>query len=108
VDDDVDPTDVDQVIWAMATRCNPIDDIDLLRNTWSTPLDPSQNPPELRPYGSKALINACKDHRHLPVFSRPTALRREIYDQVSARWASLGLPGDVPSIRTFETTATAK
>jgi UbiD family decarboxylase len=103
VDEDIDPTDIDQVIWAMASRCNPIDDIDFSRNTWSTRLDPSQNPPEDRPYGSKALINACKEHRYLPVFSQRTALRREMYERVSARWASLGLPGEVPALLAFET-----
>lgn len=102
VDEDVDPTDIDQVIWAMASRCNPIDDIDILRNTWSTWLDPSQNPPEKRPYGSKALINACKEHRHLPTFSKRTALRREVYERVAARWDELGLPGSAPSVRAFE------
>ncbi len=102
VDDDVDPTDMDQVIWAMASRCNPIDDIDILRNTWSTWLDPTQNPPEKRPYGSKALINACKEHRHLPVFSKRTALRKSIYDKVAARWTELGLPGRIPTVRAFE------
>ena len=40
VDEDVDPTDFDQVIWALSTRCNPSDDLDILRNTWSTGLDP--------------------------------------------------------------------
>ena len=93
VDEDIDPTDMDQVIWAMSSRCNPIDDIDMLRNTWSTWLDPTQNPPEKRPYGSKALINACKEHRHLPVFSKRTALRKEIYDKVAGEWKKLGLPG---------------
>ena len=102
VDEDVDPTDMDQVIWAMASRCNPIDDIDILRNTWSTWLDPTQNPPEKRPYGSKALINACKEHRHLPVFSKRTALRKKVYDQVAARWTELGLPGLIPTVRAFE------
>jgi 4-hydroxy-3-polyprenylbenzoate decarboxylase len=102
VDEDVDPTDMDQVIWAMASRCNPIDDIDILRNTWSTWLDPTQNPPEKRPYGSKALINACKEHRHLPVFSKRTTLRKKVYDQVAARWTELGLPGQVPTVRAFE------
>lgn len=102
VDEDVDPTDMDQVIWAMASRCNPIDDIDILRNTWSTWLDPTQNPPEKRPYGSKALINACKEHRHLPVFSKRTTLRKPVYDQVARRWRELGLPGSVPSVRAFE------
>jgi UbiD family decarboxylase len=103
VDDDIDPTDTDQVIWAMASRCNPIDDIDILRNTWSTWLDPTQNPPDKRPYGSKALINACKEHRHLPVFSKRTVLRKSTYDKVAQRWSELGLPGKVPMVRAFET-----
>ena len=102
VDEDVDPTDINQVIWAMSSRCNPVDDIDLLRNTWSTWLDPTQNPPEKRPYSSKALINACKEHRYLPVFSKRTTLRREIYDQVASRWRELGLPGEIPTVRAFE------
>lgn len=102
VDDDVDPTDTNQVIWAMATRCNPIEDIDILRNTWSTWLDPTQNPPEERPYGSKALINACKEHRYLPVFSKRSRLTREMYEQVVARWQQLGLPGQPPALLSFE------
>src|SRR5574341_1996531 len=102
VDEDVDPTDMNQVIWAMASRCNPVDDIDIQRNTWSTWLDPTQNPPEKRPYGSKALINACKEHRYLPVFSKRTALRREMYDKVAGEWKKLGLPGQVPEVRAFE------
>jgi UbiD family decarboxylase len=102
VDEDVDPTDINQVIWAMSSRCNPIEDIDILRNTWSTWLDPTQNPPEERPYGSKALINACKEHRYLPVFSKRTALRKEIYDQVAGKWNKLGLPGEAPGVRAFE------
>ena len=103
VDEDIDPCDMDQVIWAMASRCNPVDDIDVLRNTWSTWLDPTQNPPEKRPYGSKALINACKEHRHLPVFSKRTTLRKSVYDRVAERWGELGLPGAIPPIRAFET-----
>lgn len=102
VDDDVDPTDINQVIWALCTRCSPIDDIDILRNTWSTWLDPTLNPPDKRPYGSKALINACKEHRHLPVFSKRTMLRKEIYDKVASRWRELGLPGQAPQIKAFE------
>jgi len=102
VDEDIDPTDMDQVIWAMSSRCNPVDDIDVLRNTWSTWLDPTQNPPEKRPYGSKALINACKEHRYLPIFSKRTALRKEVYDKVAGEWKKLGLPGQVPTVRAFE------
>ncbi len=42
VDEDVDPTDLNEVLWALSTRCHPSEDIDILRNTWSTGLDPSQ------------------------------------------------------------------
>lgn len=103
VDEDIDPCDMDQVVWAMASRCNPVDDIDVLRNTWSTWLDPTQNPPEKRPYGSKALINACKEHRYLPVFSKRTTLRKSIYDRVAERWGELELQGAIPPVRAFET-----
>ena len=37
----------------MATRSNPVDDLDFLRDTWSTLLDPAQNPPDKRLYGPK-------------------------------------------------------
>src|SRR5712692_10166505 len=101
VDEDVDPTDIDQVLWAMATRCNPVEDIDILRDTWSTWLDPTQNPPEVRPWGSKALINACKEHRYIESFSKRTAVRREIYDQLAGRWRRLGLAGEAPHLLAF-------
>ncbi|MDP4594800.1 MAG: UbiD family decarboxylase, partial [Beijerinckiaceae bacterium] len=102
VDEDIDPSDMDQVLWAMGGRCAPINDFDFLRNTWSTGLDPSQNPPEVRPYGSKVLINACIEHRYLPTFSKRTKLRKVMYDQVAERWSDLGLPGTIPNILAFE------
>ncbi len=101
VDDDVDPTDFNQVLWALSTRCHPSEDLDILRNTWSTGLDPSQYPPEARPYGSKVLINACKPHRYMKQFPKSTRLRRATYERVAARWAELGLGGEPPRISVF-------
>ncbi len=108
VDEDVDPTNLNEVLWALATRCNPVDDIDLLRNTWSTWLDPTQNPPEDRPWGSKALINACKEHRFLETFSQRTALRRSIWERLAARWSrDFRLPGKAPELLAYDTAAQA-
>jgi UbiD family decarboxylase len=98
VDADVDATDINQVIWAMSCRCNPIEDIDILRSTWSTTLDPSQGPTDKRPYGSKALINACKDHRHLNMMPVRTAVSSDVYNQVKALWSSRRLPGQPPAL----------
>jgi 3-polyprenyl-4-hydroxybenzoate decarboxylase len=80
----------------------PSDDIDILRNTWSTYLDPTKNPPEERPYGSKTLINACKEHKYLKVFSKRTKLTRQAYENMQTRWNSYGLPFEIPAISTFE------
>lgn len=102
VDEDVDPVDINQVLWALSTRVNPVDDIDFQRKTWSTGLDPSQNPPHLRPYGSKALIDACKPHRHLADFPRRTMIAKEVYEGVAARWTELGFPGQPPTLTALD------
>jgi 4-hydroxy-3-polyprenylbenzoate decarboxylase len=98
VDEDVDPTDINQVLWALSTRCDPSLNIDILRNTWSTKLDPSRGPSEERPYGSKALIDACKPHRHLDQFPKATAIRRSVYERVAGRWGELGFEGAAPQL----------
>ena len=102
VDEDVDPTDLNQVLFALSTRCSPADDIDIQRRTWSTGLDPSLFPPERRPYGSKALIDACKPHRHLGDFPARTLLRRSVYERLAARWTELGLDGTAPAVAALE------
>jgi UbiD family decarboxylase len=41
VDDDIDPTNMREVLWALETRVEPTTDIDIVRGLWSTPLDPT-------------------------------------------------------------------
>jgi UbiD family decarboxylase len=45
VDDDVDPADCNDVMWALSTRCNPSERLDILRNTWR----PASTPASTRP-----------------------------------------------------------
>jgi len=101
VDEDVDPTNFNDVLWALSTRCHPSEDIDVLRNTWSTGLDPSRFPVEMRPYGSKLLINACKPHQHLKSFPQSTLLRRSVHDHVRERWTELGFTVAAPKMTVF-------
>jgi UbiD family decarboxylase len=102
VDHDVDPSNMGQVLWAMTTRSRPAHSIDILRETWSTYLDPSQNPPEIRPWGSKCLINACMEYRYIKTYSNRTKLSKPTYEQVVRRWTELGLDGSPPCISVFE------
>ena len=102
VDEDIDPSDLEQVMWAASTRCRVAEDIDILRGTWSSYLDPSKTAIEERPFGSKALIYACKDFKNIKVFSRRTALTEEQYNNAAARWEELGMPGEAPNLKVFD------
>jgi 4-hydroxy-3-polyprenylbenzoate decarboxylase len=59
VDEDIDPTSTFDVLWAMATRCDPEKSIEILRRCWSGALD-VVIPRESKGHSSRALIDACK------------------------------------------------
>ena len=44
VDDDIDVSNLEELIWAMLTRSDPATSIDIIHNAWSTPLDPRIEP----------------------------------------------------------------
>ena len=44
VDEDIDPTDIKEVLWAMQTRVAPITDIETVGGCWAGPLDPRMSP----------------------------------------------------------------
>ncbi|OLB77256.1 MAG: UbiD-like subunit of potential (de) carboxylase, partial [Alphaproteobacteria bacterium 13_2_20CM_2_64_7] len=63
VDDDIDVSNLEEVVWATLTRSDPATSIDIIRNAWSTPLDPRIEP-ERKAAGdytnSRAVIDACR------------------------------------------------
>ena len=63
VDDDIDVTNLEELIWAMLTRSDPATSIDIITNAWSTPLDPRIHPEEKAKgnnTNSRAIIDACR------------------------------------------------
>jgi 4-hydroxy-3-polyprenylbenzoate decarboxylase len=63
VDDDVDVTNLDHLLWAMLTRTDPINSIHFIKGSWDSVADPAL-PPERREMGdnthSVAIIDACR------------------------------------------------
>jgi 4-hydroxy-3-polyprenylbenzoate decarboxylase len=57
VDDDIDIYDLRDVLWAVLTRSDPAQDIDIIHRAWSSPLDPMV-PPAAVPFNSRGLIDA--------------------------------------------------
>jgi len=66
VDEDIDPTNTFDVLWAMSTRCDPAQDVDFIRRAWSGPLDPMLN--EADGTNSRGLIDACRPFERLKTF----------------------------------------
>src|SRR6266705_1760852 len=59
VDDDIDPADMNRVVWAICTRFDPREGIDILRGCWSTTLDPMAYSHD-DPRNARVVIDACK------------------------------------------------
>ncbi|HXP30413.1 MAG TPA: UbiD family decarboxylase [Stellaceae bacterium] len=63
VDEDIDPSNLEELIWAMLTRSDPASSIDIIHNAWSTPLDPRIDPVQKERgdfTNSRAIIDACR------------------------------------------------
>jgi len=78
-DEDVDISNLDELTWAMITRTDPANSIDIINNAWSTPLDP-RIPPWEKQAGnmtnSRAIIDACRPFHwkdDFPMVNAPSA-----------------------------------
>jgi 4-hydroxy-3-polyprenylbenzoate decarboxylase len=63
VDEDIDPSNMKEVIWAMTTRVECNTDIEIVENCWATPLDPRMSPERTAngPYtNSRAIFYAVR------------------------------------------------
>ncbi len=57
VDPDIDITSLQDVMWAVMTRCDPARDVTIINRAWSSALDPAVHPDE-RGMNSRLLIDA--------------------------------------------------
>ena len=75
VDDDIDPFNTSEVLWAMATRCDPETQIDIIRGCYAVKSIP-QVTPQMKELGrleeSTAIILACKPFHRMNEFPRST------------------------------------
>jgi len=91
VDEDIDPSNLDQVLWAMCTRCDPVEDIDFIKRAWSGPLDPRL--PKGRTANSRAIFDACRPYEMLGEFPSVVRASSELREQVLRKFEAQ-LPDD--------------
>ncbi len=88
VDEDIDPTDTDQVLWALGTRSDPQSSIDIIRRCWSTPLDPMIRKGE-PPLNSRAIIEACRPFEWIDEFPPVVDFSRDDIEAARQKWGHL-------------------
>ncbi|MFC1932202.1 UbiD family decarboxylase [Chloroflexota bacterium] len=88
VDDDIDPSNWEEVSWALSTRVDPETAIEILHGHSNTPLDPSI-PPEKGARAdyttARVLINACKPYSWMkdfpPVITSSPEIRKLVEEK---------------------------
>jgi 4-hydroxy-3-polyprenylbenzoate decarboxylase len=93
VDDDIDPSDVTQVMWAVATRTNPERSIEVLSGCVGSAADPAipllEKKSGLPLKTSRAIIDACRPFRDRAGWYPMAVPSRKLEERVRRKWASL-------------------
>jgi UbiD family decarboxylase len=87
VDEDIDPTNSFDLIWAMATRCDPVEDIDMIRRAWSGALDPRKRKGEM--HNTRAIIDACRPYEWIKDFPPVAESSPELKAKTLEKWGHL-------------------
>ena len=88
VDDDIDPADMDKVLWAMCTRFDPREGLEVLKGCWSTVLDPmvySENDRR----NSRLVIDACKPWSRRDTFPEVVRNSKGLDERIKAKFAAI-------------------
>jgi 4-hydroxy-3-polyprenylbenzoate decarboxylase len=92
VDDDIDPSDLNDVMWAVLTRSDPATSIDFVTRANSGPLDPRISPEDRlagRYCNSRAIIDATKPFEWKDKFPRSVRPSLEWRQESRKRFGSL-------------------
>jgi 4-hydroxy-3-polyprenylbenzoate decarboxylase len=92
VDDDIDPSDVDQVLWAVTTRGDPATSITILREMTTSDVDPRLTPEQKAVgdlTGSRAIVNACRPYIWREAFPESVETSPELRDRILKDWSWL-------------------
>ena len=92
VDEDIDPTNIKEVLWAMMTRVDPPTNIDIIEGCWSTPLDPRM-PPEKRDNkdhtNGRAIFYAVRPFAWKEKFPKVSRSSRELRERTIAKFRNI-------------------
>lgn len=88
VDEDIDPSNLEEVMWAVTTRTDPEQDIEIMRRCWSGPLDPAIpfDANGFKGFQSRAIIDACRPYEWRTDFSPVVGATPELLARIKDKW----------------------
>lgn len=89
VDEDIDPSNIEEVMWALTTRCDPERNIEIIREGWSDAIDPliSSKQSARRDFTTgKVIVNACKPLYREDAFPSVVAVSPELNAEIMKKW----------------------
>jgi UbiD family decarboxylase len=92
VDEDIDVSNLEELMWAMVTRSDPATSIDIIPESWSTPLDPRIHPDDKEKKdfrNSRCIIDACRPFHWRDQFPLVNAPSPEVQKEARERWGDL-------------------
>jgi UbiD family decarboxylase len=89
VDEDIDPSNTNDVLWALCTRSDPEKDIDIIRRNRSNSLDPMIRQPTKALSNSRAIIDACKPFEWIEEFPQEIETGTELVSRVKTKLKNL-------------------
>ena len=89
VDDDIDPTNTNDVLWAMCTRFDPRIDLETIDGCWSTSLDPMCYDGDTDKRNSRVIIDAWRPWNRREEFPIVARSSRELDDKIREKWAHI-------------------
>ena len=88
VDEDIDPTNIFEVMWAVCTRCDPASHIEIMRRMWSSPLD-ALTRCNTGLHNSRALIVACRPYEWKDTFPKVVESSPQLREETLKKWGHL-------------------
>jgi 4-hydroxy-3-polyprenylbenzoate decarboxylase len=92
VDEDIDPSNTHDVLWALATRSEPERSIEIIRRAWSSSADPAL-PVDQKLFNSRCVIDACKPYEWKDKFYPVAETSPELRAKLLKKWGEAILEG---------------
>jgi len=92
VDEDINVSDLEELTWALVSRSDPATSIDIIPESWSTPLDPRISPEDKAKgnfRNSRAIIDACRPFHWRDEFPPVNAMSPELDKEAREKFGYL-------------------